>query len=91
MESQVHSSLHQNCHHQLIYAKVNLKVFYLPPYERSISTMLILNLDLDFKNSNLKIHFGANLDPKIQTCLFCVKIATHSISRVLSANPDLDF
>ena len=36
MESQVRSSLHQNCHHQLIYAKVNLKVFYPPPYEREI-------------------------------------------------------
>ena len=32
MESGVHSSLHQNCHHQLIYAKVNLKVSYPPPY-----------------------------------------------------------
>ena len=32
MESGVHSSLHQNCHHQLIYTKVNLKVSYPPPY-----------------------------------------------------------
>ena len=31
MESGVHSFLHQNCHHQTIYAKINLKVFYLPP------------------------------------------------------------
>ena len=36
MESGVHSSLHQNCHHQIIYAKINLKVFYPPPYEREI-------------------------------------------------------
>ena len=34
MESGVHSSLHQNCHHQLIYAKINLKEFSPPPYER---------------------------------------------------------
>ena len=34
MESGIHSSLHQNCHHQIIYAKINLKVCYLPPYER---------------------------------------------------------
>ena len=27
MESGVHSSLNQNWHHQLIYVKVNLKVF----------------------------------------------------------------
>ena len=36
MESGVHSSLHQNCHHQIIYAKFNLKVLYSPPYEREI-------------------------------------------------------
>ena len=36
MESGVHSSLHQNCHHQIIYAKINFKVFYPPQYEREI-------------------------------------------------------
>ena len=36
MESGVHSSLHQNCHYQIIYAKINLKVCYLPLYERVI-------------------------------------------------------
>ena len=36
MESTVHSSLHENCHHQLVHAKFNLKVCYLPPYEREI-------------------------------------------------------
>ena len=39
MESGVHSSLHQNCHHQLIYVKVNLKVFYPPLYEREIMAL----------------------------------------------------
>ena len=32
----VHHSLHQNCHHQIIFAKFNLKVYYPPPYERKI-------------------------------------------------------
>ena len=36
MESGIHFSLHRNCHHQLIYAKINLKVFYTPPYDREI-------------------------------------------------------
>ena len=36
MESGVYSSLHENCHHQLVYAKFNLKVRYPPPYEREI-------------------------------------------------------
>ena len=56
-----------------------------------ISRMLIPNPDLDFWNSDLKIHFWANLDPKIQICLFCLKIGAHSISRMLIPNPDLDF
>ena len=45
MESGVHSSLHQNCHHQIIYAKINLKVFYPPPYEREIWHYQRANVD----------------------------------------------
>ena len=33
MESDVHPSLHPNCHHQIFYAKFKLKVYYPPPYE----------------------------------------------------------
>ena len=33
-ESGVHSSLHPNCHHQIVFAKFNLKIYYPPPYER---------------------------------------------------------
>ena len=36
MSSGIHSSLHQNCHHQIIFAKFNLKVHYPPPYEREV-------------------------------------------------------
>ena len=32
MESSVHSSLHSNCHHQIIYARFNLKIYYPPPW-----------------------------------------------------------
>ena len=28
MDSGVHASLHPNCHHQIIYAKLNLKIEY---------------------------------------------------------------
>ena len=35
LESGVHDSLHQNCQHQIIFAKFNLKVYYPPLYERS--------------------------------------------------------
>ena len=53
--------------------------------------MLIPNPDLDFWNSDPKIHFWANLGPKIQSYSFCLKIGTHRISRMLIPNPDLDF
>ena len=33
MSSGVHLSLHQNCHHQIVFAKFNLKVHYPPPYK----------------------------------------------------------
>ena len=36
MESGVHSSLHPNCHHQITYAKFNLKIHYPPPYKCEI-------------------------------------------------------
>ena len=34
MNSSVNFSLHPNCHHQIIHAKFNLKIFYPPSYER---------------------------------------------------------
>ena len=53
--------------------------------------MLIPNPDLNFWNVDPKIHFWANLGPKIQSCLFYLKIGTHNILRMLIPNPDLDF
>ena len=35
-DSGVHSSLHSNCHHQIVFAKFNLHVVYPPPYLREI-------------------------------------------------------
>ena len=36
MESEVHASVHLNCHHQITYARFNVKIHYPPPYEREI-------------------------------------------------------
>ena len=36
MKSGVHPSLHSNCHHQITYAKFNLKIHYPPTCEREI-------------------------------------------------------
>ena len=33
VESGVQSSLHQNCHHQIVFPRFNLKVVFPPPYE----------------------------------------------------------
>ena len=45
LESGVHHSLHQNCHHQIIFAKINLKVYYPTPYERTIFHYSQANVD----------------------------------------------
>ena len=53
--------------------------------------MQILNLDLDVWNFNPKINFLANLDRKSQSCLFFLKIGTHSILTMLILIPTLVF
>ena len=37
MESGVYSSLHSNCHHQVVFAKFKLSILYSPHYERTVS------------------------------------------------------
>ena len=36
VNSGVHTSLHQNCHHQIVYSRFNLDIYYPPPYQRLI-------------------------------------------------------
>ena len=36
VDSGLHPSLHPNCHHQIAYAKFNLKIHIPPPYEQGI-------------------------------------------------------
>ena len=36
IESGVHSFLHPNCHHQVVFAKFNLSNLYPPPYDRTV-------------------------------------------------------
>ena len=45
MNSGVHSSLHPNCHHQIVFLKINLKIRYPPPYERIV---------WDYKKANIE-------------------------------------
>ena len=46
LESGVHSSLHPNCHHQTVFAKINLKIYYPPPYKCEIWHYEKANTDL---------------------------------------------
>ena len=32
----VHASIHPNCHHQIVYSRFNLHIYYPPPYQRLI-------------------------------------------------------
>ena len=52
MESCVHSSLHLNCHHQIVFTKFNLKIFYPPPYEREIWHCSKANTEIICKSIN---------------------------------------
>ena len=41
MDAGIHLPLHANCHHQILYAKFNLKIHYPPPSERKAHINLI--------------------------------------------------
>ena len=71
--------------------KIKICSFWLKIGTHGTLEVLIPNPDLDFRNSDHKIHFWANLGPKIQRCPFCLKIGAHCISRMLIPNLDLDF
>ena len=36
IDASFHPFLHENCHHQIVYAKLNLKIQHPPPYEGEI-------------------------------------------------------
>ena len=63
--------------------------FWLKIGSHGILEVLIPNPDLDFWNSNPKIHFWANLGPKSLCCSFYLKIDIHGISRMLILIPTL--
>ena len=46
MHSGFHSSLHPDCHHQIVFAKFNLTIFYPPPYKQLVRHYQQRNTDL---------------------------------------------
>ena len=63
--------------------------FCLKIASHGILEVLILNPDLDFRNSDRKIHFWTNLGRKSQSSPFCLKTGTHGILEELILHPDL--
>ena len=83
MESGVHSSLHPNCHHQIVFVKIKLKIHYPPPYECEIWHYEKANADLvcrsidqfpwdirfDHMDVNQKVHlFNQTIKNSMQLC-----------------------
>ena len=65
-DSGVHPSLFQTCHHQIIYAKIDLKFYLPPPYEREVWCYDRARIDqinrsiLMFDWENAFLHLDAN-------------------------------
>ena len=66
VDSGVHHTLHENCHHQITYCKLNLKFVHPPPFERlvwdfkkahvNIITTAINQVDWNFLFSGKNVH-----------------------------------
>ena len=46
IESGVHPSLYNMCHHQIVYAKISLKIYFPPPYKREVWHYKLARVDL---------------------------------------------
>ena len=69
MESGIHSSLHSNCQHQIVFAKYNLSIFYPPPYKRTVwycerATNELIRRDID-QFDWLRALSNVNVDEKV--------------------------
>ena len=49
----IHPSLHPNCHHQIVYCKLDLKIVYPPPYQRHVSDFKMIDWQFMFLNKNV--------------------------------------
>ena len=66
VEPGVHTSLHPNCHHQIVFAKLDLQIYYPPPYPREIwyyaqaNTKLIRRTITDFNWDRVFLNTDVN-------------------------------
>ena len=70
INSGVHPLLHQNCHYQIVFAQINLKVYYPPPYKRLVWDYKNANIDaiiLAIKSFNWKNAFnGKDINSQVE-------------------------
>ena len=77
----IRPSLHENSHHQIIYRNFDLKIFYPPPYERTIWHYQQANTELikrPLENSDWKKAFS-NCNPNEQ-----VSVLTKTVFNITS-------
>ena len=69
IESGIHSSLHSNRHHQIVFAKFNLSIFYPRPYERNVWYYERANTELIRRTIDqfdwLRVLPNVNVDEKV--------------------------
>ena len=79
--SGVYSSLHPNCHHQIIFATLNLEIYYPPPYERQVWNYEKANSELiqrAMKNFNWDVLFTSmDIDD-------CIKLLNETLMNIFS-------
>ena len=77
----MHPSLHPNCHHQVSYAKFNLKVHYPPPCERVVWHYKEADADLSRRSIEMfdwdKAFTNSNVNNMVDIC-------TKTIQNILS-------
>ena len=78
MESGIHSSLHSNCYHQIVFAKFNLSIFYPPPYERTVWYYERANTELIIRAIN-QFELLINQEPSLISML--MKTFTSTLRR----------
>ena len=80
VDSAIHPTLQENCHHQIIYCKLNLKIVYPPPYGRlawdfkgadvNAITTAINQVDWKFMFSCKTVHQQVNIFNKTIISIF---------------------
>ena len=73
MESGVHSSLHPNCRHQIVFARFVLKMFHPPPYRHEIWHYNKANIDLIPRSIHQFWKADFLIQMQIKKCFYLMK------------------